>query len=149
MQSPSKTFLERKPDSDFAEVIRCIGHDLADKVIAEFGGHEFNIPVPDAKRMKGTKLYKLIGEEATQKLIREFGHGRVAVPISTKSSIAILMEQRREKIEAMLRRGASLSAVAAEMGCTREAIKLHRRRLRESGLIPEYIPPTAGKSSAA
>lgn len=93
----------------FDQIGHSIGDDVADKLIADFGGRRLYIPVAPAP---GDLVTRSIGLPAAMAMARLFGGDRLLIPVTTDHA------RRRVRIVAMRAERVSISRIAHELRCT-------------------------------
>ncbi len=102
-------FADPAPSSLFDQIGRSIGDDLADKLIADFGGRRLYVPIAPAP---GDRITSSIGLSAAIAMARTFGGDRLMIPHSSYHA------RRRAQIIAMRANNASISRIAHQVRCT-------------------------------
>jgi len=87
------------------EIEQLIGAELTTALLRRWGGQQVNLPA----RAAGSQLAEVVGVEAAQKIIDGIGHGKITLPCGSVRGA----KRRKAEAVALLRRGHSLSEVAA------------------------------------
>lgn len=93
----------------YDQIVRSIGGDAADKLIADFGGRRLYIPLAPAP---GDQLARSIGLLGALAMARTFGSERLLIPATTDHA------RRRARIVAMRADRISVSRIARRLRCT-------------------------------
>jgi len=106
---PIDPFADPAPPSLYNQIVRSIGDNAADKLIADFGGRRLYIlmaPGPD------DQVTKSIGLVAALAMARVFGGDRLVIPLGSDQ------ERRRARIIAMRADHLSIPRIARQLRCT-------------------------------
>jgi len=106
---PIDPFADPAPPSLYNQIVRSIGDNAADKLIADFGGRRLYIlmaPGPD------DQVTKSIGLVAALAMARVFGGDRLVIPLGSDQ------ERRRARIIAMRADHLSIPLIARQLRCT-------------------------------
>jgi hypothetical protein len=90
-------------------IVRSIGADAADKLIADFGGRRLYIPIAPAP---DDQIARSIGLLSALAMARVFGSDRLLIPVTTDHA------RRRVRILAMRADNVSVSRIARQLRCT-------------------------------
>jgi hypothetical protein len=93
----------------YDQIVRSVGADAADKLIADFGGRRLYIPIAPAP---GDLIARSIGLVPALAMARVFGSDRLLIPVTTDHA------RRRVRILAMRADNVSISRIARNLRCT-------------------------------
>jgi hypothetical protein len=93
----------------YDQIVRSIGGNAADKLIADFGGRRLYIPMAPGPSDQIARSIGLLGALA---MARVFGSDRLLIPATTDHA------RRRARIVAMRADRVSISRIAHELRCT-------------------------------
>lgn len=96
----------RKATGTFANLVEALGRDLAERIVAEFGGTFIYVPLRPTP-----PLIERLGVDGANRLARAFATERIYVP--TRAA-----EMVRARVIEMHRQGAAYNQIARTVGCT-------------------------------
>jgi hypothetical protein len=102
-------FADKVRSSIYVLLVRSIGDDAAEKLIADFGGRRLYIPLAPGP---GDRVTRSIGLIKALAMARVFGSDRLMIPLSSDT------ERRRTRILAMRADGLSIPRIARQIHCT-------------------------------
>ena len=115
-------------------IVRSIGEDAADKLIADFGGRRLYVPIAPGPR---DQIARSIGLRGAMAMAHTFGSDRILVPVTSNHL------RRRARIVAMRADHISISHIARELRCTERYVYKVLALKRAPEPSDSAFPPTS------